>query len=197
MEDADAWLVYPEHRYLYNKLELSMRLGYDCGPGGVPPTRTDYYCVRPIYNLLGMGVGARRQLIEAGDHSGVEPGYFWCEWFSGNQYSVTVSDGCQMAYRAERDIANLSRFKSWSRVDRVFEIPDWLPNIPLNIEFIEDRIIEVHLRTSPDPNYDELIPVWLGEPTSRPGYQFIESYDSALDYLNTPRIGFLVKNREF
>ncbi len=174
-----------------------MRLGYDCGPGGVPPTRTDYYCVRPIYNLLGMGVGARRQLIEAGDHSGVEPGYFWCEWFSGDQYSVSVSDGCQTAYRAERDIDNLSRFKSWSRVDRVFDIPTWLPNIPLNIEFIEDRIIEVHLRTSPDPLYDELIPVWLGEQTSRPGYQFVESYDSALDYLNTPRIGFLVKNREF
>lgn len=197
MEDSDAWLKYPEHRQLFNKLELSLKLGYSAGPGGVPVPSSGYYCVRPIYNLLGMGVGAKRVYLQEGSQNLVPPGYFWCEWFSGDQYSVSVSDGDQMAYRAERDIDNLSRFKRWTRIDRVFEIPTWLPSVPLNIEFIEDRIIEVHLRTSPDPDYDELIPVWLGEPTSRPGYRYIESYDSALGYLNTPRIGFLVKNREF
>ena len=30
----------------------------------------------------------------------------------------------------------------------------------INVEMIGNKVIEVHFRDTPDPDYDELIPVW-------------------------------------
>ena len=38
-EDYQAWVEYPEHRWVFNKLETSMRFGYDTGPACVPITK--------------------------------------------------------------------------------------------------------------------------------------------------------------
>lgn len=35
-EDYEAWEEYPQYRWLFNKLEVSSKLGYDCGPACVP-----------------------------------------------------------------------------------------------------------------------------------------------------------------
>jgi hypothetical protein len=161
-------------------------------------------------NLSGMGVGAKKVWIDAGDHSKVPPGYFWCEWFYGNQYSVTYE--WQDYYNGWKSIScwqgvkeddNLSKFIKWIRTD-------FYPNIgimfheladldKINIEYIEDKIIEVHLRTSPDPDYNELIPVWKGDEEVvdkyiKMGYSYITNYDDAEGFLDLPRVGFLVKN---
>lgn len=69
----------------------------------------------------------------------------------------------------------------------------------INIEFIEDKPIEVHLRTSPDPNYNELIPVWKGDEQMidkhiKLGYNYVINFDNAEGFLDIPRVGFLVKN---
>ena len=58
---------------------------------------------------------------------------------------------------------------------------------------IGGNIIEVHLRTSPDPKYDEIIPVFLGEEKNISGYKWIESYEDADKLLDPPRLGFLVR----
>jgi hypothetical protein len=68
----------------------------------------------------------------------------------------------------------------------------------LNVEFIGDKIIEVHLRDTPDPNYDELIPVWSDDIKvvdiyRKIGYTYIESRDDGDGFLDVSRIGFLVK----
>ena len=74
----------------------------------------------------------------------------------------------------------------------------------INVEFIEDKIIEVHLRKSPDPEYNHMIPVWESDEMFRVGnhkrdhyelhgYKWIESYDNANGYIDDPRIGFFVK----
>ena len=89
MYDEDAWLKYPHHHNWFNKLYVAEQMGYYCGPCGFAPSRSDYYIVRPIYNLGGMGVGTSIQYIEADDYTMVPPGYFWCEILLGKQYSAT------------------------------------------------------------------------------------------------------------
>ena len=210
MNDIEAYQSYPHLRHWYNKLWLSEQLGYNCGPASIAPRISGNYIIRPIMNLSGMGVGAKKVWIDAGDHSKVPPGYFWCEWFYGNQYSVTYE--WQDYYNGWKSIScwqgvkeddNLSKFIKWIRTD-------FYPNIgimfheladldKINIEYIEDKIIEVHLRTSPDPDYNELIPVWKGDEEVvdkyiKMGYSYLSNYDDAEGFLDLPRVGFLVKN---
>ena len=94
-EDFQCWQEYKTQRWVFNKLEVAMKLGYDCGPAGVPITKDGYYIVRPIYNLYGMGIGAKKKYLSLKDdsedmihHKHIPPSYFWCEWFSGKHHSV-------------------------------------------------------------------------------------------------------------
>lgn len=210
MEDTDAWIRYPSLRKWFDKLYLANTLGYNCGPSGLSPSVSSYYCVRPIYNLSGMGVGARKQWIQAGDTSSVEPGYFWCEWFDGTQRSITYKrfdDTLEQTscFIGHRDCENLYRFKKWERCDFDYSIPDSLflelmksDFQVLNVEIIDDKIIELHFRDSPDPVTDEFIPIWYGEEYlvdryTKIGYKWIESMDDANGYLPVHRLGFMVK----
>lgn len=199
--DDDAWQEFPHHRDWFNKLWLSMLLDYNCGPCGVAPADSGFYCVRPIYNLAGMGVGARKQFISAGDYRQVEPGYFWCEWFEGDQHSVTYewrNDNWMpvSSWRGERSDYDLSRFLYWERSMFAPLLPDTFSALAdasfLNVEFVGGKIVEVHLRRSPDPEeWTVIIPVWSDEEPSTEG-TFIPHYDDADGYLSTPRIGFIV-----
>lgn len=205
--DIEAYKRYKHHRKWFNKLWFSESMGYNCGPASIAPDKSGWYIVRPIMNLSGMSVSAEKVWIEAGDLSKVQPGYFWCEWFDGEQYSVTYkySNGFKpiSCWKAERDVANLYRFKRWIRSGYYPAAPDVCNQLfdieKINVEFINDNPIEVHLRTSPDPDYNELIPVWKGEEQmvdiyTKLGYSYINSFDDAEGFLKTPRIGFLVKN---
>lgn len=211
MEDSDVWIKYPHLRFWLNKLDVAVFLGYECGPCGVPPTESDWYVVRPIYNLGGMGAGAEKVWIEAGDVYKVPPGYFWCEWFEGPQHSTTfvktgswfVQSSCWKAIRAEEN--PIYKFDKWIRSDFRPHLPWFLDEGLiisgvkfLNIEMIGNNIIEIHFRNTPDPDYDELVPIWAGEENlidklSDLGYKFIESYDDSNGYLQQARLGFMVK----
>ena len=210
MNDIQAYREYPHLRHWYNKLWLSEQLGYNCGPASISPSSSGWYIVRPIMNLSGMGIGAEKVWIDAGDHTKVPPGYFWCEWFEGNQYSVTYQwngyhtgwkpISCWQGIKEEDD---LSKFSRWLKTDFYPHIGIFFHELSdlekINIEYIENNIIEVHLRTSPEPDYNELIPVWKGQEEVvdkyiKMGYNYITSYDDAEGFLDTPRVGFLVKN---
>lgn len=209
VQDKDAYLMFKHHRKWFNKLWLSETLGYECGPCGIAPPRSNYYIVRPVMNLQGMSLSARKQYIHKGDNSVVKPGEFWCEWFEGIQYSVDfkVHRGRwkqQSCYRADRDVMNLTMFKKWSRYEhKMFKLDSMFDSLldvkTINVEFIDDRPIEVHLRSSSDPKYDELIPIWKDsdEQTidiySKMGYSYIESYDDCDGLLKNSRVGFMVK----
>ncbi len=207
IHDFEAWEKYPHHHKWFNKLYLAELMGYKCGPTGLAPDVTDHYIVRPIYNLSGMGVGSKVIKIEAGDATKVPPGYFWCEFIAGIQYSATYEfvDGRWKSiscWQGTNDINNLSRFVSWIRSTYKPKVSSQFNELHdvgrINIEFIGDKPIEVHLRESPDPNYDELIPVWDDNSVNKEaylsrGYRYIESYDDANGFLEIPRIGFLVK----
>lgn len=210
MNDIQAYQSYPHLRHWYNKLWLSEQLGYNCGPASIAPAVSGLYIIRPIMNLSGMGVGAKKIWIDAGDYSKVPPGYFWCEWFEGNQYSVTYqwkdyTSGWHAisCWQGIKEDDNLSKFTKWLKTDFYPPIGIMFHELAdiekINIEYIGDKIIEVHLRTSPDPDYNELIPVWKGDEEvvdkyTKIGYDYIISYDDAEGFLDLPRVGFLVKN---
>lgn len=211
MNDAMAYSLYPKHRKWFNKLWFSEEMRYYCGPSGIAPMQSGWYIVRPLMNLSGMSLGAKKVYIESGDASKVQPGYFWCQWFEGSQYSVTFewSDNSWKqisCWAAERDVANLPRFQKWNRYEhKIFKLKSAFDGIAtsgisrINVEFIDNNPIEVHLRESPDPDYDILIPIWKGEENlidkyKKMGYNYIDSYDDADGFLETPRIGFAVKN---
>ena len=218
MDDEDAYVKYPQHRKWFNKLYLAEVLGYNCGPAGYAPTKDGTYVIRPIYNLAGMGIGAYVTDMKAGDNTITPPGYFWCEYFDGKHYSADYY------WETDRDLVkgkwlnpwkglscwegtnmpiNLTKFVEWKRSDYIPRVPDELACLrdvnKINVEFIGDRVIEVHLRHSPDPAYDHLIPVWASdvgpkrEHMEMHGFEFIEDYENADGHLKDPRIGFLVK----
>ena len=62
---AQEWnRILPEHLWIYNKLFLSQRLGYTCGPAGLEVPKPGFYIVRPCMNLMGMGRYSRIEWIE-------------------------------------------------------------------------------------------------------------------------------------
>ena len=187
-EDYEAWDAYPQYRWLFNKLELSSRLGYSCGPACVPIKKTGYYIVRPTYNLYGMGIGAHKKLLdvdlhgeEMTHHKHVPPGHFWCEWLDGTHYSMDfIKNGskwepfcCMKGTHFSAD--NLTKFKEWEVTDFPFSVdvlPKWIHDIKtekyLNIETKDTNILEIHLRSGNDMAWDydigtKIIPVWKGE----------------------------------
>ena len=210
MDDGDAYLAYPQHHKWFNKLYLAECMGYVCGPAGVGIPHDGTYVVRPIYNLSGMGVGAEVKQLKKFDQS-TPAGYFWCEYIEGEQYSATyefIHDTQPYwkpisCWTGVNTSSNLIQFIEWKRSDYIPQVPRILNQLSdvkiINVEFIGDKPIDVHLRESPDPDYDHIIPVWASglnskiDHASLLDYQFVASYDDADGQLKDPRIGFLVK----
>tara|TARA_B100000424_G_scaffold227849_1_gene188800 strand:+ start:3145 stop:3915 length:771 start_codon:yes stop_codon:yes gene_type:complete len=188
-EDYQAWDAYPESRWIFNKLELSLKLGYNAGPACVPVKEAGKYIVRPIYNLYGMGVGTSIKYLdpilhgeEMTHHKHVPPGHFWCELFEGDHLSIDLKkvakhsiNGnfqpfCTVRGTQRNTEKSLVTFDSWTKVDNIknFKLPEYLNSLEteyLNIEMIGDKIIEVHLRTGNDFMWEYPIgtivyPIW-------------------------------------
>ena len=219
MTDEDVYIKYPRQREWFNKLWIAELMGYDCGPAGVDVPKAGTYVVRPIYNLSGMGIGAEVKQLDKGDLS-TPPGYFWCEYLRGSHYSVNYKwqidhriGGKWIGINCWEGVnmpINLTKFVEWKRSAYIPELPKSFAAVKafedlgedvktINVEFIDDNPIEVHLRHSTDPAYDHIIPVWasdLGvkkEHMKAHGFDFVSSYDNADGHLKDPRIGFLVK----
>lgn len=163
----DLWCV--------DKLILSKKLGYICGPAGISPATPGQYVVRPIMNLKMMSVGAKIQYL---DSDSIPDGYFWCEIFAGRHLSFDYNWGKQvLAVEGFRnDPFRLDRFSHWTRVDDMFALPASLQMVAdkyewFNVEVVGDKVIEVHFRYNDDfanHNANTIIPVWQDEFYSSP-----------------------------
>lgn len=157
--DTDAWTDYIHHRWVYMKPQIAETQKLRWGPAGVTPSAFPVF-LRPICNLWGYGLGARK-IHDRGEYERTyTPGTFWTEYLEGDHWSVDcLIEQCGLipwfaAAKGER-LGDAS-FKSW----RVGECPailqrgvarwvtQWIPNYwgQLNVEFIGGKIIEVHLR---------------------------------------------------
>jgi len=184
-EDFEAWNQYPEHRWLFNKLEVALRMGYNAGPSGVPISKPGEYIVRPTYNLYGMGIGAKKMYLDPEKDTKdmialahVPPGYFWCEYLEGDHLSIDLHRveskwvpfcTTRGVHRSENDLV---MFDHWERIDtpKKFKLPRFLhqgvssPKY-LNIETKGTHIFEIHLRSGNDhfweyPIGTVMYPVW-------------------------------------
>ena len=225
LDEWELWEKYPKYHKWWNKLYLSQVMGYSCGPCGTKIPKTSEYVIRPIYNLAGMGIGAEVKVLEKNDLSSVQPGYFWCEYFEGTHYSIDYKRTnqpkgsvwvwepfCTMV--GEKEENNLTKFTKWTVVDSPkWNLPRFICEIDdvefLNVECIDDKIFEIHLRTGNDVLHGKsigsvAIPIWEGEEDKlkileEQGYTFKgnhhpESFKySAHGLLSDLRIGYMIK----
>jgi hypothetical protein len=196
LECDDEWNhIHPEDLWAYNKLFLSRRLGYTCGPAGTTVPKPDFYIVRPSFNLFGMSRFARIERIEKTTDD-IHPSEFWCEVFEGEHLSVDYhNQEYDMTVLGTRGYQNpIYKWDKWEKIDKKVEFPDILRNLKknyewINCEFIGGHLIEVQFRRNPDFRYNNsvVIPVWDGKiGTFSEDYTYIED----IDY---ERKGFWVK----
>lgn len=172
MDDSDVWLfAHVDDLWIFDKLILSKKLNYDCGPAGVLPSKDGKYIVRPCVNYRMMGKGAQIMHLNTLDDV-IPDGHFWCEYFEGRHLSFDYHYGKQvLAVEGFRNKDDVNQFFCWKKVNDTYQLPDFLEKIShryewLNIEVIENKVIEVHLRYNDDFYYHSgstIIPVWKGE----------------------------------
>jgi hypothetical protein len=165
----DEWnAIHHDDLWIYNKLQLSRILGYECGPIGSTVPKPDFYIVRPVVNFLGMGRFAEIVWIE-NDTEHFHPSNFWCEVFKGEHLSVDYYyQEPKLVVKGTKDESDpLYKWQKWEKVDKEIEFPSILKNLKgnydwINCEFIDGNLIEVHVRQNPDFRYDNevAIPVW-------------------------------------
>lgn len=160
-EDGDAWLWYPDYRWVYNKLSIAESQGLRCAPHGLDPPSFPVFS-KPIYNLRGMGAGSH-VLHNLSEYKRLQrPGHFWMPMFEGDHVStdVAVVDGEPRWWRHATGVAlGDGVFDYWTvhAVDNP-GIEDYCGTWVrkhfsgytgmINCETIGGRIIEVHLRFS-------------------------------------------------
>jgi hypothetical protein len=171
ISDADVFdSIALDDLWCTDKLILAKKLGYTCGPAGIPPSTPGQYVVRPIMNLKMMSVGAKIQYLYS---DSIPDGYFWCELFTGRHLSFDYNWGKQaLAVEGFRtDPARLDRFSRWTKINEEFKLPEILQTVAnnyewFNVEVIGDRVIEVHFRYNDDfanHSASTIIPVWSDE----------------------------------
>lgn len=186
MIEEDVWsVITPDDIWVLDKLILSRKLNYICGPVGTPVPEPGMYIVRPCVNALGLGLGTQKVFIEdSTDH--LTPGHFWCEFFWGRHLSVDYYKGEQtLCVEGFRDYDNFTHWHKWEKKQEQVALPKILePFVEkfdyLNCEFIGGSLIEVHFRENKDFSFNNevFIPVWQGEGTSPPtGYRYVEYPD--------------------
>ena len=158
-EDSDAWMWFPRHRWVYNKLAVALSQGILAAPHGVMPPAFPVFS-KPIMNLRGMGIGSQ-VIASADDYTGVStPGHFWMELLQGEHVSsdIAVEAGCAVWWRHATGIPlEGGMFDRWvihaeGRPQLEVSGNAWIAaNLPdysgmLNLETIGGQIIEAHLR---------------------------------------------------
>ena len=187
LEGNQEWeQIHTDDLWVYNKLILSRKLGYTCGPVGSDVPKSDFYIMRPCMNLLGMGRFSRIEYIYKSTDR-YHPAEFWCEIFEGPHMSVDFyKKKSELVVLGTRDFYDpLYKWKKWEKVDYEVNFPSILNELIgdyewINCEFIGNKLIEVHFRQNPDFRYNntEAIPVWNDENmTLNDDYRYISDSD--------------------
>jgi len=153
MTDIDVYnSIQLEDLWVYDKLILSKKLNYRCNPAGIPVDRHGWYIVKPITNLRGLGAFATKQFLTP-ESCNIPPGYFYQEYFEGVHRSVDYENGKHL-FTVKAIKSNLE-FKLWERdniIPKTNKLLDYFIEkySNVNVEYIGDKIIEIHLRYNPD-----------------------------------------------
>lgn len=193
-EDLVWKSINPDDIWVMDKLILARKLGYICGPTGMDVPEPNWYIVRPCVNMLGLGLGTERVWLDKYT-LGLPVGFFWCEEFKGRHLSVDYHKGVQhLCIEGHKSDDTFTKWDKWIKTDDKVPLPKELKHFTkyewLNVEYINGKAIEVHLRHNEDfvDNISEFIPVWEGQDITPPkGYRYRDYPD-----LNG-RIGAFIK----
>ena len=158
-DDPDCWLLYPAHRWIYDKLRVAESQGLAAGPHGVPPPAYPVFS-KPMINLRGMGTGSRVIASPAEMAQFTAPGHMWMPLLAGPHVSTdcAVEDGRIVWSRHATGIPwHDGMFRYWTvhaAANPALEerLAAWtLRHMPgysgmMNFETIGGDIIEAHLR---------------------------------------------------
>jgi hypothetical protein len=158
-DDQLAYQLFPEHRWIYNKLLICETQSLDNAPHDIMPQRFPVFS-KPIYNLRGMGSGSR--VIESAEQfkAAVQPGHMWMQLLTGEHVSsdAAVINGVPVWWRHSiGKTLEGGKFDYWIILDEARgEIEGycgaWLRRYLkgytgcVNFETIGAKIIEAHLR---------------------------------------------------
>lgn len=160
-DDVIAYQLYPDHRWIYNKLYICETQGLECGPHGLMPSQYPIFS-KPIYNMRGMGVGSRIIHSIKEMELSLTAGHMWMPLLTGEHVSsdVAVLNGKPVWWRHTIGFPlSGGAFDYWvilsePRPSLETYCGDWichnLQNYTgmLNFETINGIIIECHLRLS-------------------------------------------------
>ncbi len=158
-DDEHAYELYPEYRWIYNKLLICDTQGIGGAPHGVPPKRFPVFS-KPIYNLAGMGVGGRVMASAEDLNAHITAGHMWMEMMAGDHVStdvVLLGGEPQWWRHTVGATSGEGTFDYWTvdeaeRPELENYCSDWLRRHlrgysgAANMESIGGRIMEVHLR---------------------------------------------------
>ena len=158
IEDRHSYPLCPqEHRWIYNKLTVAEMFGHYCGPSGTRITKPGFYCLRPMMNCAGLGIGGFLKFEAKATQKGItqpehKPGYFWTEWFDGWHAFTNYTDDKPIYecgghfYNGEIIMRHNAPFS--------LALPEQLKGISkyMLIEHIGGKIIEVSPRHDSMPN---------------------------------------------
>lgn len=158
-DDPEAWDWNPEHRWVFDKLQVALSQGLDAAPHGLEPRRYPVFS-KPIFNFGGMGVGSRVIASREDYLAAYAPGHMWMPLLTGAHISTDAAlvegeirwlrhatglptAGGMFDYwtvHAEHDAGLEARLDGWCR--RHLSTYTGM----LNVETIGGIIIEAHLR---------------------------------------------------
>ncbi len=158
-DDEHAYELYPEHRWIYNKLLVCDTQGIPGAPHGVPPPGFPVFS-KPIYNMHGMGVGGHIIQSEKDFAADMHAGHMWMTLMQGEHISsdvVLLGGEAQWWRHTTGKSVGDGVFDYWTvSADEKPELEaycgDWFRKHlrgysgAANLETIGGKIIEVHLR---------------------------------------------------
>ena len=209
MKHSEAYLKYPNLSWVYDKLALYQKLGYNCGPAGTFPEYEGEYFAKPIMNLYGEGVGACKvyydgtQFLYKDVPVSLPPGYLWMDYYDGDVVSVDVS----LDMYSQLEVVNafaLDKNGTWRRHKDTVEMHDkFKPALVamlhqvsiINLLHVDDILVDVHLQPSEltqrfRGGIKGLTPLYGDVSADTP---FISGYECAGGFLNPVRRGFKVE----
>ncbi len=158
-DDELAYRRYPQHRWIYSKLQVAESQDLDCAPHGIVP---DTYPVfsKPIMNLRGMGTGGQVVTSKEEFERIQQPGYMWMPMMTGEHVSTdgVLVDGVPKWWRHTVGLEmgggtfNYWTIEAESRPSLEQTLGNWTRKHlsgytgAFNVETIGGTIIEAHLR---------------------------------------------------
>jgi hypothetical protein len=158
-DDEHAYNLFPDFRWIYNKLLVCDTQGVAGAPHGVPPPSFPIFS-KPIYNMHGMGVGGRIIGSEEELAANTHAGHMWMALAQGEHVSsdaVVIGGEAQWWRHTIGKALGDGVFDYWTVLAEERPAIEeycgaWLrTNLKgysgaVNLETIGGQIIEVHLR---------------------------------------------------